>query len=164
MPGVRLPTTSRPAGPAAMLLLWLDPIRLVHWSRLGFLARCLGSPLPAFPAPGKGVVWDEAAMAKLQPQHHAGWVVLCVLDRSAGNPVVHLGQRPTRTQPAAGGRQLSLAVLDQHPGELAVRIPPATDVRGPDHIPDPPQQPRVQRQRRPDATVARPDREAAQSP
>src|SRR5215207_2259801 len=124
----------------------------------------LGYSLPAFPAPGKGVVWDEAAMAKLQPQHHAGWVVLCVLDWSAGDPVVHLGQRPARAQPAAGGWQLSLAVLDQHPGELAVRIPPATDVRGPDDVPDPPQQPRVQRQRRPDATVAGPDREAAQSP
>src|SRR5215207_2453806 len=103
-------------------------------------------------------------MAKLQPQHHLGRAVLCVLDWSARDPVVHLGQRATRAQPAAGGREFSLAVLDQHPGELAVRIPAATDLRGPDHVSDPPQQPRVQRQRRRDAANAQPDREAAQGP
>jgi hypothetical protein len=46
----------------------------------------------------------------------------------------------------------------------AVRVPPAADIRGADQVPDPPQQPRIQRQRRRDATVAEPDREAAQGP
>src|SRR5215217_5411592 len=129
--------------------------------RRGFLGRCSGSPRLLSYVSIRGER-DEAVVAQLQPEHHARRAVLSGLVRPARDPVVHLGQRAARAQPAAGGRRLPVAVLDQHPGELAVRVPPAVDLCGPDQLPDPPQQPRIQRQRRGDATVAQPDRESAE--